>query len=218
MGYAFTFHVAILLGSIPVGAYVHYPTISTDMLARVKSRKAWHTNSDAISSSSVLSQGKLLYYRVFMYYYALSLRRASFLMANSSWTKNHVDAVLQHRDTLLDALHMFTPLSLLRLTQLEHQAPREAKVVYPACDTHEMATFALEGREPVVLSIAQFRPEKDHKAQLHAFGTFLRKYPQYTERGVKLVLIGGSRNAEDAARVDGLRELAKELKIDVCLL
>ncbi len=63
MGYAFTFHVVKLLGNIAVGAYVHYPTISTNMLARVKSRKAGHTNSDAISSSSVLSQGKLLYVR-----------------------------------------------------------------------------------------------------------------------------------------------------------
>ena len=61
MGYAFTFHIVALLGGIPVGAYVHYPTISTDMLARVRSRKAWHTNSGAISSSSVLSQAKLLY-------------------------------------------------------------------------------------------------------------------------------------------------------------
>ena len=60
MGYAFTFHVVKLLGHIPVGAYVHYPTISTDMLERVRSRKKWHTNSDAISSSEVLSKGKLL--------------------------------------------------------------------------------------------------------------------------------------------------------------
>ncbi|KAG1761770.1 hypothetical protein EDD22DRAFT_1031025 [Suillus occidentalis] len=42
MGYAFTFHVVawITKGSKPMGAYVHYPTISTDMLARVKARKA----------------------------------------------------------------------------------------------------------------------------------------------------------------------------------
>ena len=61
MGYAFTFHIFTTLGGIPVGAYVHYPTISTDMLERVKSRKAGHTNSDAISSSFVLSKAKLLY-------------------------------------------------------------------------------------------------------------------------------------------------------------
>ena len=60
MGYAFTFHVVTLLGRIPVGAYVHYPTISTDMLARVKSRTKWHTNTDEISSSSTLSHAKLL--------------------------------------------------------------------------------------------------------------------------------------------------------------
>ena len=60
MGYAFTFHVVMLLGRIPVGAYVHYPTISTDMLARVKSRTKWHTNTDEISSSTTLSHAKLL--------------------------------------------------------------------------------------------------------------------------------------------------------------
>ena len=60
MGYAFTFHVVRLLARIPVGAYVHYPTISTDMLARVKSRRQWHTNADTISSSVTLSSAKLL--------------------------------------------------------------------------------------------------------------------------------------------------------------
>lgn len=61
MGYAFTFHVVAWLTGVPIGAYVHYPTISTDMLARVQSRKKWHTNSDSISSSPILSRGKLLY-------------------------------------------------------------------------------------------------------------------------------------------------------------
>ena len=61
MGYAFTFHVVSLLARIPIGAYVHYPTISTDMLARVKSRKNWHTNTTNISSSAILSNIKLLY-------------------------------------------------------------------------------------------------------------------------------------------------------------
>ena len=61
MGYAFTFPVVSLLGNVPVGAYVHYPTISTTMLSRVKSRTAGVTNSAAISSSTVLSSGKLLY-------------------------------------------------------------------------------------------------------------------------------------------------------------
>jgi alpha-1,2-mannosyltransferase len=60
MGYAFTFHVVSWLAGIPIGAYVHYPTISTEMVSRVKSRTRWHTNSDTITSSSVLSTGKLM--------------------------------------------------------------------------------------------------------------------------------------------------------------
>lgn len=92
-----------------------------------------------------------------MYYYALSLRRASFLMANSSWTKNHVDSILQHKDTLLDFVHLFTPLTLLGLLRPSHVAPTSARIVYPPCDTREMAQFPLEGRDPIILSLAQFR-------------------------------------------------------------
>lgn len=58
MGYAFTFPVVEILAKIPAGAYVHYPTISTDMLKRVKSRQAGVTNSDSISSSATLSSFK----------------------------------------------------------------------------------------------------------------------------------------------------------------
>lgn len=61
MGYAFTFHVAASIAGVPVGAYVHYPTISTDMLARVQERREGVTNSDAIANSATLSSGKLLY-------------------------------------------------------------------------------------------------------------------------------------------------------------
>ncbi|CAL1713659.1 unnamed protein product [Somion occarium] len=214
MGYAFTFHVAKFVAGVTVGAYVHYPTISTDMLARVKSRQKWHTNSDAISSSPILSKLKLLYYRIFMYYYAFSLCQASFLMVNSSWTKNHIDAILQPSDHLLDFVHLFTPLVLLRLWS--SPSPRGAQIVYPPCDTREMAQFPLEGRERVILSVAQFRPEKDHAAQLHAFRKLIEKHPEYANPGdqhVRLVLIGGSRNKDDADRLESLKSLAKELGI-----
>ncbi|KAH9948253.1 mannosyltransferase [Amylocystis lapponica] len=216
MGYAFTFHIVSMLGNIPMGAYVHYPTISTDMLERVKSRKKWHTNSDAISSSSVLSRGKLLYYRLFMYYYAFSLRQASFLMVNSSWTKNHVDAILQHTDPLLDAIHLLTPLVIFKVTSNQHSSPKSARIIYPPCDTREMVKLSLEGRERVILSVAQFRPEKDHAAQLHAFHQLLVSHREYAgpDARVKLVLLGGSRNDEDAARVSGLRSLATTLDIE----
>ncbi|EIW52437.1 mannosyltransferase [Trametes versicolor FP-101664 SS1] len=219
MGYAFTFPIVSLLGNIPIGAYVHYPTISTTMLSRVRSRAQGVTNSEAISSSAFLSQGKLLYYRVFMYYYAYSLRQARFLMVNSSWTKGHVDSILQHQDILLDTIHFLPPLLLLKLFSLKKsQRPKAAQIVYPSCDTRQMSVFSLEGRERVILSIAQFRrPEKDHAGQLHAFHRFLELYPEYRGSGasaVKLVLMGGSRNVGDATRVESLHALAQELGIE----
>ncbi|THV05614.1 mannosyltransferase [Dendrothele bispora CBS 962.96] len=235
MGYAFTFPVVALLslftiGSIqvPIGAYVHYPIIHGDMIARVKGRKQWHTNTNRIANSEMLSFGKILYYRFLLYYYSLSLRQASFIMVNSSWTQNHANAILNHSDKTLDWLHHLMPiLGLLKLflgyTWFSHRTrtkevnaagQREARIVYPPVEPKEMVKFSLEDREKVILSLAQFRPEKDHPTQLRAFAELLKTHPETGNNAVKLVLIGGCRNAEDEARVEALKKLARELDIE----
>ena len=183
MGYAFTFHVVRWLsrGTVPIAAYVHYPTISTNMLQRVKSRTRSHTNDDAISSSKVLSAGKLLYvncnfrriskltnrsvtkryYRLFMYLYSSALRLACCLMVNSSWTKNHIDDILIHEEPLLDAavtaIKLLAPISFLSIFGPRTPPPKAAKIVYPPCETQELVPFPLEGRQRIILSVAQFR-------------------------------------------------------------
>jgi alpha-1,2-mannosyltransferase len=58
------------------------------------------------------------------------------------------------------------------------------------------------------------RREKNHPLQIYAFQHFLNKYPQFKGQ-VKLVLIGSIRNDEDQGRVDNLKSLAKELKVQV---
>ncbi|KAF9262849.1 glycosyltransferase family 4 protein [Marasmius fiardii PR-910] len=218
MGYAFTFHIVTWVANIPSGAYVHYPTISTDMLRRVQSRQRGHTNSSAISSSSILSLAKLIYYRLFMYYYSLSLQSAVFLMVNSSWTKNHVDSILRHSDPLIDFLHFISPpLLIFRYLASQNATPvTSSRIVYPPCDTREMAKFPLENRERVIVSVAQFRPEKEHATQLYALHELIKGHPEYGTlgKGVKLIMIGGSRNEQDASRVSNLRTLAKELKLE----
>lgn len=211
MGYAFTFHVVSLLVGVNVGAYVHYPTISTEMIHRVESRVALHNNSTSVSSSTLLTRGKLLYYRTFMVFYAFSLRKASFLMVNSSWTKAHIDSILFHDNGLLDILTYIPPLVFLRplLATL-----KPAEIVYPPCDTRELAELPLEGRDRLIVSLAQFRPEKDHRTQLLALSSLLESHPEYRNLPVKMVLMGGSRNAGDAERVEQLRALTKDLHIE----
>ncbi|KAH9169525.1 mannosyltransferase [Lactarius sanguifluus] len=200
MGYAFTFHIVAWLAGIPVGAYVHYPTISTDMLARVEARRTTYANSDAISSSTLLSRGKLMYYRLFMYHYALALRSSSFLMVNSSWTKNHVDAILAHSDPLLDFIHL--PLTFIGSLALSivHALARAA-IVYPPCNTLALSQFPLDGRPSLLLSLAQFRPEKDHAAQIRMMAALLQRYPEHRQV-VRLLLAGGVRNEGDSARYE----------------
>ncbi|KAJ8586516.1 hypothetical protein M405DRAFT_823282, partial [Rhizopogon salebrosus TDB-379] len=124
-------------------------------------------------------------------------------MANSSWTENHVDAILSHSDSDMTTLHFYAtyPPSSLRVgllgterTQKRPSKKRQTGVlVYSPCDTREMTTFSLNGRE---------RPKKDHPAQLRAFAQLLADHPTYTSgrSSVKLVLLGGARNAEDRAR------------------
>ncbi|KAJ8586234.1 hypothetical protein M405DRAFT_823704, partial [Rhizopogon salebrosus TDB-379] len=60
--------------------------------------------------------------------------------------------------------------------------------------------FSLNGRERVILSIAQFK--KDHRAQLRAFAQLLADRPTYTSRrsSVKLVLLAGARNGRPSTR------------------
>ena len=61
MGYAFTFPLVAFLSGRPNGGYVHYPTISPQMVERVQSRQAGHTNQSAVASSAVLSLAKYLW-------------------------------------------------------------------------------------------------------------------------------------------------------------
>lgn len=65
MGYAFTFPIFKYLASSAVAAYVHYPTISTDMLRRVRARSKSHNNNKFVASNPFLTSIKLFYYQVF---------------------------------------------------------------------------------------------------------------------------------------------------------
>ncbi|KIJ59041.1 glycosyltransferase family 4 protein [Hydnomerulius pinastri MD-312] len=225
MGYAFTFPAVAWLtrASVPIGAYVHYPTISTNMLARV-SGEGWKMSERTIvlCPTNPLLTSRDSYYRLTMYYYALSLSHARFLMVNSSWTCGHIASIVsrEHFGPAIEWAHRVTPLLFVKLV-LSGTAVRFPEIVYPPCDTREMAKFSLEGRERIILSVAQFRPEKNLPAQLQAFAQLLMDHPEYkapqkgsAKGAVRLILLGGARHQDDLDRVEALRALAKELGIE----
>lgn len=59
MGYAFTYPLIKLFTNSKIICYVHYPTISTDMLKIVKKRTTTFNNNQKISNSRFFSFLKL---------------------------------------------------------------------------------------------------------------------------------------------------------------
>ncbi|CAD5110778.1 DgyrCDS144 [Dimorphilus gyrociliatus] len=181
MGYAFTLPIAKIIGS-KVGCYVHYPTISTDMLDKVSSRKAAHNNSQLVAKSSILSSVKHSYYRLFAFLYGLAGKTSECVMVNSSWTKNHIDSLWN-----IDSIKVFPPVDLKRLLNMK-----------------------IDNERSIVLSVAQFRPEKDHELQIKAFAKYLSFG---TDTETSMMLVGSVRNQKDEERVEKLKSLANLLGV-----
>jgi len=203
MGYAFTFPV-FKLGGCRIGCYVHYPTISTDMLDRVRTRAVGVCNDDAVARSALKSWVKLIYYRCFAFLYGIMGAFAEMVMVNSSWTRGHID-------------------SLWKIPK------QRICTVFPPCDTAVLADLPLErSKDPldsggsIVLSLAQFRPEKDHALQVRAFAAFLKDAPQYCAGGtglehVRLVMAGGCRDDGDHQRFQELESLVQNPELGLRL-
>jgi len=187
MGYAFTYPIFKIFGGCKIACYVHYPTISTDMLSRIAEQRPSYNNDERISKSIARTQLKMMYYRLFAHLYSFMGSFSQVVMVNSSWTSNHINSLWK--------------------------IPNRTSVVYPPCNTTALQELPLQPRETVIISIGQFRPEKDHTLQLESFNVFLKKNPKWKGK-IKLVLIGSSRNEEDATRVQKLKDRAKELSIE----
>uniref|UniRef100_A0A0D9Y0X3 GDP-Man:Man(3)GlcNAc(2)-PP-Dol alpha-1,2-mannosyltransferase n=1 Tax=Leersia perrieri TaxID=77586 RepID=A0A0D9Y0X3_9ORYZ len=187
-GYAFTYPLARLFGC-KVICYTHYPTISSDMVERVKQRSSMYNNDSRIAGSIWLSRGKILYYSIFSWLYGLVGSCAHLVMVNSSWTRSHIENIWR--------------------------IPERTRRVYPPCDTSALQMLPLERptTPPILISVAQFRPEKAHGLQLEAFAIALEKLgPEFPKP--KLRFVGSCRNKEDLERLQKLKDRSTELQID----
>lgn len=171
-------------------AYVHYPIISSDMTDMVKRRERGVNNSDIYRKNSVLRCGKVLYYYSIMLFYRFLGQFPQLVLTNSSWTNNHIKRLF---------------------------SPRKTNLLYPPCPVKESCRSGQQSpslnaaaRRNRIASIGQFRPEKNHPLQLQAFSKALPHLPS----DATLAFFGGCRNAADKQRVENLKALAAELKIE----
>lgn len=156
------------------------------MLSLVWERRPSYNNSDQIRSNPIVTYLKLIYYSVFAILYGLVGSLSDLTMVNSSWTKNHI----QHLWRLAGDIH----------------------VVFPPVDTKSLNKLSLLQRKYLILSIGQFRPEKDHILQLKAFALLLNKLHEKIDN-VRLILIGSCRDDGDRERVQQLQNSTRELGI-----
>ncbi|GMY08240.1 GDP-Man:Man(3)GlcNAc(2)-PP-Dol alpha-1,2-mannosyltransferase [Fagus crenata] len=187
-GYAFTYPLARMFGC-KVIYYTHYPTISLDMLSRVRERTSMYNNDALIAQSTWLSRCKIIYYTIFSLIYGFVGSCAHLAMVNSSWTQSHIEELWG--------------------------IPHRTKRVYPPCDTSGLQVLPLErpSKTPIIISVSQFRPEKAHTLQLEAFSVALKKLDADLPRP-KLQFVGGCRNKSDKERVQNLKNKAIDLKVD----
>ena len=198
MGYAFTLPLFKYFGGSKVGCYVHYPTISTDMLDKVRSRASTYNNRNRVANSYYLSNLKLIYYKIFAWMYGKAGGVSDLTMVNSSWTEDHIKR-----------LWYLTP-------------GNDVHKIYPPCDVRQFKELKRDSNEDnedeskvkTILSIGQFRPEKDHALQIRAMFELRQLLPENKWDQVKLVLVGGVRNAQDQKRVDDLRDLSRHLAVE----
>lgn len=199
MGYAFVLALCKwLFPQIPTGAYVHYPTISTDMLSSL------HDEVEGRGLNAGLGKGakgkaKQYYWKLFAKLYSRVGGTVDVVMTNSTWTQRHIS-------------------SLWGSSRRKGRKVHEINVVYPPCAVEELQEkISVDPqRTNKVLYIAQFRPEKMHHTIIDAFASFLKHYtPPPNTPKPKLILVGSVRDDQDEKRVYKLRLQAQEIRDNV---
>ncbi|ODM91597.1 GDP-Man:Man(3)GlcNAc(2)-PP-Dol alpha-1,2-mannosyltransferase [Orchesella cincta] len=112
---------------------------------------------------------------------------------NSSWTEGHILQLWKKPETTFK--------------------------VYPPCDVQAFKELKRndedqDKRTINIVSVAQFRPEKDHQLQIRAMKELKEIVLTELWQRCRLVLVGSVRNQGDQERVDYLKELSKELGVE----
>ena len=178
------------------------PLFYQDMLQKVRDQRPSYNNASAIASSVTISSIKLIYYQMFALAYSWAGQHAQVVMVNSSWTMQHVKQLWWGETNSSSR----SEVTKSRKRKSGSMRGRNLALVYPPCNTTELLAMdnsidrddrernkskvtpggKREGKEKgkcsisgkrIILSIGQFRPEKDHMLQIRAMKCLLDTYP-----------------------------------------
>lgn len=188
LGNAFVYPAfRLLCPATKVISYTHYPFISEEMISKVAQGLTSFNNNQGISRSPLLTAAKLTYYRGLLKVYGWCGGMIGVSMANSKWTTGHLQRIWKNV---------------------------QINLVYPPCDVEPfLAGSGKSKRTRDIVSLSQFRPEKNHQLQLESFAKFIKESDDVDNDNVNLLMIGGCRDESDRQRVKDLKLSASNLGI-----
>jgi alpha-1,2-mannosyltransferase len=192
-GLPFTYFILKYLGHAKVTTYTHYPFISKDMIYQVQNNKPGVHSRGNLSKNHYIRKIKSYYYRIILKLYKIMGNKCiSFAYVNSTWTYNHMKEIW---DDLYKSNKLF--------------------ILYPPCSISLYKEAAKNNdRQNIIVSFAQFRPEKNQRMQIRILSTLKKKlgvYPGLDD--LELHLIGGVRNPDDQKIFDDLNNYARQLGV-----
>ncbi|ORC91939.1 glycosyl transferase [Trypanosoma theileri] len=164
-----------LFANVRIITYTHYPVITSIMTQRVESGEKRFNNRGILARYHILRKAKVLYYKAFARFYWWLGQFPVLVLTNSHWTKGHIDQLWKSKVSAL---------------------------LYPSCAVSHLEKLRKlpEERNNTIVSVGQFRPEKNHLLQLLAFHRALPRLPS----DARLIMVGGARSAEDQKRADDI--------------
>ena len=192
-GLPFTYFILKIFGHAKVTAYTHYPFISYEMINQVQHNQPGVHSRGRMNKFPIYKKFKIYYYKLILKLYELMGNKClSFAYVNSTWTYNHM------KDLWRDLLKN-----------------KKLVILYPPCSISLYKEAAKnDQRQNIIVSFAQFRPEKRQDLQIRILSKLrenLNKYPGLQD--LELHIIGGVRNSEDQNILDNLKEYSKELGV-----
>lgn len=138
------------------------------------------------SKPELTSPTRKVYHRLLYMAYKFSLSFSKSIICNSSWTAKRIPKVRS-----------------------------SVKIIFPYCNIPLYTSLKLQ---PIdrhgILSLAQFRPEKNQKEQVLIFRDFLKGHPDLAE-STRLYIVGGCRNSVDVEQSRSIQEMVDSLGLQV---
>lgn len=189
IGVPFTYVFVYGLLDIPIISYIHYPSVSKDMLKAAK------------NIGGLYGILKYSYWWILLKLYAFNIMWVDISLYNSSWTADNViNAISWIGDQTVDDEDILYP-PCVSYDDIQF-------------DKDSVQSLTNMERERCIVYLAQFRPEKRHSLLIKHYKDYLN---EYENRGIKdphkLVFIGSTRSIKDEEYIYKLQELIKEFEI-----